>query len=851
MIDQTTNCSGKLRAIATLLVFLLLPFARTQAEDIVQVGVAKVDVTPDAPIRLHGYLSRKTPSVGVDQHIFVKAIAIGSDASSPAILVTLDGLGFTDEIAAKVSKRLEAKTKIPRNRIAYCASHTHSAPLVSGLAPNIFGLKIPPDEQKEIDRYTQKLVDDLEMVAHAALADLKPAKISWGQGKVDFAANRRTAGGPVDQSLPLIKVESPEGAVRAVVVGYACHCTTIDPTVNKVSGDWSGYAQAEIEKDNPGCLALVVIGCGGDANPNPRGRPGDAPAHGRAIADEAKRLLKTNLKPISSVPECKLARLDLPLGPLPTRAELEELVKGGGPIGHNAQTNIDKLDRGEPLQSKVDYVVQSWAFGDDLNIVFLAGEVVVDYSLRIKREFDPWKTWVAAYANDDPCYIPSERILREGGYEGGGAMVYYAKPAPFEPGLEDKILSVVHEIVPNSFEMKNDGAGVDPPALTPKESLVAIKVPRGLEVELAAAEPLVFDPVAIDFGGDGKLWVADMRDYPMGLDGRYQPGGEIRVLTDQDGDGRYDHATVFLDKIPFPTGVMAWRKGVLVCAAPEIFYAEDRDGDGKADVRKTLYSGFATENYQARVNGLAYGLDNWVYGANGLIGGRIKAVSQGKGREFDLGARDFRIKPDSGEIEPASGLSQQGRIRNDWGDQFGNNNSVFLQHYPVPEHVVGRNPFVSAAPPILNISKGADWNVLRPISQPLERFNDPGSLNRATSACGPAIYRDDWLGESYSGDAFICEPVHNIVRRLKLVQRGTTFTGEIPDSERDQEFLASSDNWFRPVQAKTGPDGALYIVDMYRYVIEHPRWISPGKLAQDQCARWRRQGQNLPSGRAR
>jgi putative membrane-bound dehydrogenase-like protein len=193
-----------------------------------------------------------------------------------------------------------------------------------------------------------------------------------------------------------------------------------------------------------------------------------------------------------------------------------------------------------------------------------------------------------------------------------------------------------------------------PPALAPSEALLAFRLKPGMKVELVASEPLIESPVAIDFGADGKLWVCEMYDYPTGIDGRWTPGGLIKVLEDRDGDGRYDHATRFLEGFPFPTGVMAWRKGALICAAPEILYAEDTDGDGKADQRVVLFRGFATENYQARVNGLAYGLDNWVYGANGLIGGSIRGTATG--RAVNIGGRDFRIRPDTGAMEPASGL---------------------------------------------------------------------------------------------------------------------------------------------------------------------------------------------------
>jgi putative membrane-bound dehydrogenase-like protein len=374
-------------------------------------------------------------------------------------------------------------------------------------------------------------------------------------------------------------------------------------------------------------------------------------------------------------------------------------------------------------------------------------------------------------------------------------------------------------------------AADDPPIrpLTPAESLEAFRVKPGLKVELVASEPLVESPVTVDFGADGRLWVCEMRDYPSGIDGKGKPGGAVKVLEDRDRDGRYETATTFLDGLSFPTGAMEWRKGVLICAAPEIIYAEDTDSDGKADVRRVLFQGFSTENFQARVNGLAYGLDNWVYGANGLIGGTIRGMASNK--RIDIGGRDFRMKPDTGEFEPASGLTQQGRVRDDWGNQFGGNNSVLIQHYPLPEEASRRNPSYAPPSPAVSLARGDDPSRLFPASRTLTRFNKPESANQVTSACSPLIYRDSLLGPDYAGNAFVCEPVHNLVRRLVLKPDGITFTGHRTEDERASEFLASVDPWCRPVQVRTGPDGALWIVDFYRFVIEHPRWISPELLA--------------------
>jgi putative membrane-bound dehydrogenase-like protein len=794
-----------------------------------RIGVAKIDITPTYPVRLSGFGFRRTESEGVRQRVWAKALAI--DDGEPAVLVTVDNLGVPAALVREVARRLQGQAGLRPERLAVTATHTHTAPMLKGVAPTLFGLPIPKDHQERIDRYTAELTEKLEKVAGMALADRKPGRLTWGVGKVGFAVNRRPQGGPVDHDLPVLVARDREGKVRAVYVSYACHCVTLSD--NKVSGDWAGYAQEAIQDDHPGAVALVSVGCGADANPSSgvTGDRGDvASRQGAEIAREVKRLLGGFLAPVEGRLSAATRTIELPLADLPTPAEWEERGKKEGAVGYHARVQRARLDRGEALRTKVDYPVQTWAFGDALAMVFLPGEVVADYSLRLKRERDGLRLWVNAYANDAPCYIPSERVLKEGGYEGGGAMIYYDLPGPFRPGLEQKILNAVHEQLGKRLRAPFDAArtGGSRP-LSPQQSLATIRVKKDFVVELVAAEPLVVDPVAIDWGPDGRLWVAEMHDYPAGRDGKFRPGGRVRVLEDTDGDGRYDRATVFLDNIPFPTGLTVWRKGVLVCAAPDILYAEDSDGDGKADVVRKLFSGFGTENYQARVNSLEYGLDGWVYGSCGIFGGTIHSVA---GREpVRLGDRDFRIKPDAGVLEPATGRTQQGRVRDDWDNWFGCDNSTLCRHYPLADHYLRRNPYATPPATAVLVPGGADPDRLYPITRP-QLFKLSGPPGRTTAACGLGIYRDDLLGAGYTGNAFVCEPVNLLVHRLRLAPRGSTFAGRRADDEKDSEFLAATDNWFRPVQVRTGPDGALWVVDMYRFVIEHPRWIPPEDLAR-------------------
>ncbi len=385
--------------------------------------------------------------------------------------------------------------------------------------------------------------------------------------------------------------------------------------------------------------------------------------------------------------------------------------------------------------------------------------------------------------------------------------------------------------VPSAVALAQGGTDKFPPPMSPEQSRQVIHVPKGLKVELVAAEPLVVSPVAIDFAPDGKLWVAEMLDYPAGLKGDYQPGGRVRLLEDTDGDGKYDKSTIFLDKVHFPNGITAWRKGVLICAAPDIIYAEDTNGDGKADIREVVFTGFDSRNWQARVNSLSYGLDNWVHGANGLIGGTIRCPAR-PDLVVTLGIRDFRMDPDRHlfELETGGG-TQQGRTRDDWGNYFSNQNSELLLNAPLADRYVGRNPYVAPPEPIVLVPK-EDPDHLYPVSRTLRRFNHPESANRVTSACSPVIYRDDLLGPEYHDNALMCEPVHNLVTRRILKPLGATFAGVRAPSEQKSEFLASADNWFRPVDLKNGPDGALWVVDMYRMIIEHPKWITADRLAR-------------------
>lgn len=389
-----------------------------------------------------------------------------------------------------------------------------------------------------------------------------------------------------------------------------------------------------------------------------------------------------------------------------------------------------------------------------------------------------------------------------------------------------QVLPMVWLIIPllaSPQTARSDDTESLPAAMSPEESLAAIQVRPGMKVELVASEPLIEDPVAFDWGPDGRLWVAEMCDYPNGLDGKGRPGGRIKVLSDRDGDGHYDHADLFLNDVPFPNGIKVWHAGVLITAAPDIFYAEDTDGDGQADRREVLYRGFVEGNQQHRANGLRWGLDNWLHVANGDSGGTVKSLKTGE--EVRISGRDLRVEPDLGYLAAESGQTQFGRDRDDWDNWFGGDNSHPLWHYVLDDRYLRRNSQV--APPDsrrqVPIEPGA--TPVYPISRTLTRFNDFDKADRFTSACSPIIYRDELLGPEFAGNAFLCEPVHNLVHREVVSAEGVSFVSRRAADEQQSEFFASRDSWCRPVMIRTGPDGALWLADMYRLVIEHPTWI--------------------------
>jgi len=371
------------------------------------------------------------------------------------------------------------------------------------------------------------------------------------------------------------------------------------------------------------------------------------------------------------------------------------------------------------------------------------------------------------------------------------------------------------------------------PPFSPEDALSTFELPEGFRLELVVSEPLINDPVDMAFDADGNLYVVEMPDYPT--DDVKGPFSRIRKVVDSDGDGQYDSSTVFTEEMPFVNGVMPWGNGILVTKAPDILYFEDTTGDGVADVRRVVLTGFAVTNPQLRVSSLRYGLDNWIYGA-------YSRASAGRGfpEHADTGhpltfpdspeadsvnispGTNFRFRPDEFLVEPAGGMSQFGLSMDAEGNRFAVWNNDHIRQIVIDHRYTERNPWFSISSEMASIAVHGGAPSIYPITEGGMELHE-SEIGHITSACGNSIYTGDLFQSEYSGASFVCEPANNLVHADLLSADGATWRAE--RAQQEAEFLASTDSWFRPVNSMVGPDGALYVVDMYRKLIEHPAWI--------------------------
>ncbi len=430
--------------------------------------------------------------------------------------------------------------------------------------------------------------------------------------------------------------------------------------------------------------------------------------------------------------------------------------------------------------------------------------------------------------NPEPDISGSAKVT----YPKDGRDLFFAgrsdKFALFEGKLDE--ISLYDRALPTEEVLKHaKAAGLEPPpakqtrALLPYESHQRMHLPPGLRAELVTCEPHIESPVAMAFDERNRLWVVEMIDYPNGPKPGEPGKSRIKLLTDNDGNGRFEAARVFADKLLFANGLIPYRDGVIVTVAGEILWLRDTDDDGVCDKREVLYKGFATGNPQLRVSHPILLPDGRICVVNGLRGGKIVRGGDNPGEPIDISGRDFAFDPRTGKAEAITGMGQFGNTLDDAGNRFVCTNRNHWIHIGLDEKYLKRNPWMAVPPRAGDNQAPGGAARIFPLTHQVTTANE--HQGTFTAACGVHVYRGIGLPAEYRGAIFTCEPTGNLVHHEILVPHGSTFLGK--PGLNGQEFLASTDPWFRPVFLCGGPDGALYVTDMYRKVIEHPEWLPP------------------------
>ncbi len=440
----------------TVLLLLLLA-TPLQAADY-RAGVARANVTPPMPFWLSGYASRTAPAAIVRTELWAKALALADGQGGRVVIVTTDVIGLPRDVTDVVADRVHRLYRLDRSQLLLNSSHAHSGPVVRSNLSVMYDLG--PVDQERVFRYGEKLTADLVALVGEALANLQPAKLSSGRGTAGFGMNRREAApagirigenpsGPVDHDVPVLKVTTPDGKLRAVLFGYACHNTTLPGSFNEVDGDYAGWAQREIEEMYPGATALFMQLCGADQNPRPRGEYKYVGQHGQSLVDAVNLVLAGVTQSMASPIRTAYQETRLDFAAHSRKAfetEAKDTSESGRFKARRARLMLAAYDKGRPVR-QLSYPVQALRFGREMTILALGGEVVVDYALRAKQEFAGENLVVAGYSNDVSCYIPSLRVLREGGYEAAESMIYYGQPGPFTGNVEKNIFSAIRKVL--------------------------------------------------------------------------------------------------------------------------------------------------------------------------------------------------------------------------------------------------------------------------------------------------------------------------------------------------------------------------------------------------------------------
>jgi putative membrane-bound dehydrogenase-like protein len=750
--------------------------------------------------------------------------------STKLAIVACDVLWIPRIIADAAVEQIEKSTGIPASHVLVNATHTHHAP--STAPAHNFGVsqRFCQELQRGIERAVELAnsrlaggasdfffhLDEERTVGGNSRLLLPDGKVSWLNPGARREIGRPT--GPFDPDFPVLDFRDASGRSRAVIYNHSTH--TIGTRKENVrSPSFYGLAAQELEAEL-GTVVSFLQGASGSTHN----------IQGVSTADAIERMKEVVRRARAAAtprPVTRLASIRRPftftVRHFDEAAEDRMVTEYASKYASSwvehlrecfaRQREVVRPHQGQERQTWL----QAMVIGD-VAIVGVPAEFFTGLGVAIKQRSPYQYTYIAELANDWIGYLPDREAHELGGYQVWTGLHSYAEVGTGKRVVEE-VVAMLHEL-----------AASEPPSpRTPEEEHRSFRLADPeLSIELVAAEPLVESPVAIAWDADGRPFVVEMLGYPL------TPGlGRVKMLLDRDGDGTYDDATVVAENLNFPTSVFPYRDGVLVTSSPDLLFLRDADGDGRADERRVLWTGFGTEqSQQLRANALHWGLDNHIYGANGRSDGELRRVDPPPGaddRPVSIRTRDFRFDPDLLRVEAISGQSQFGQAHDDWGNRFLSWNTIPIRHALLESPDLARSPEL-ATQAIVDVAAPDDDKRVWSIGPRPAQFNNE-SADYYNALCGLSIYRGDALGPRYAGDAFVCESLLRVVTRRRLVPNGPTFLATRPEVQR--EFLTSRDAWFHPVFTTTGPDGALWIVDFYREYVEHPDYVAdPEKRTQ-------------------
>lgn len=868
-----------------VMVISIVPTAKVHAAEF-RAGAAVADITPTKwPMFLVGNFDLR-PATQAWDRLHARALVL-DDGTTRIVFVVIDSCYVPRALLDDAKQRLERSTGIPTAQMLMSATHTHSAPAsrdrrglkadpeyvewvtqgivdavelsVENLEPAEIGWGTAPVPDQVFNRRWYMKPGGVVENPFGEITDQVRMNPPRGSALLDRPA------GPTDPDVTFISVRSTAGRPIGLLANYSLHYVG-GVMRGGVSADYFGEFARQIQSrvaddvgtDQPPFVGIMSNGTSGDINninfqsPRPQQEPFEQIKRVASEVADAVAASMSKLKYRQSV-TMDMAQSVIPIAlRRPTAAQIEFAKKAlaepdEGKLPKRAKAYaawVMKLADG-PAQEEL--VLQTLRI-DELGIAAIPCEVFCEIGLEIKAKAPTETTFTIELANGHYGYLPTPRQHRLGGYE------TWLGTNILETTASDKITKEIFSLF-DSLDVKRSSsrsgqdadqsdAGIkksrsDEGDLTddrqaaaqasnkplePRQALSSFQISDGLRLELVASEPAVVDPVAMAFDAAGRLWVVEMRDYPNGPAEGEAPTSRIKVLEDKDGDRYFESSTIFADQLLFANGILPWRGGVIVTMAGEVAWMKDLDGDLKSDVQEKWFSGFAQENPQLRANDPTLGLDGMVYVANGLRGGEVVAVRPGwsdDAKPVSISRMDFRFDPFTGRYNAVSGNGQFGLTFDDGGNRFICSNRNPCMHVVLENDKLQLNPRFAAPSVTADVSPaGADSHVYA-ISRPWTTSTQ--HAGQFTAACGVTIFRGTGLGKAYDGNSFTCEPTGNLVHRDLLKSTGPTWRSVTPDTPA--EFLASRDTWFRPVNLGHGPDGALYVVDMYRNVIEHPQFM--------------------------